>query len=222
MSLRNLTVAVVSAATFLMTPPVAADHIPPAQKFNPFAIYQEDAARKRYADVYKIATLLEEYRSVNGHLPYMDDSPFYELIVLAQPEVVDGIWETASPFGFSLRKYRPEMWAPVLEQGLGRDITLPLDPQRGSTGFYPVYFVLMRRDTETAPAHYAVIASFDQPVAHSHPLDTGRGHMISVSDFKDDVFIVPVTRLQEFSPEMISHILEDGASADKAFGYLNQ
>ena len=126
-----------------------ADHIQAPQTDSPLERYQRDASMKRYADILKIADLINEYIDITGSVPRLDgsvgadssDESIYEVAVLGQPEAVDAVFQNGTPFGFSLTKFRPEMLRDVLERGLARSVDLPIDPQRIGTHFAPVYFV---------------------------------------------------------------------------------
>jgi len=201
----------------------AADHIPAVQSNSQFDGYQHDAAMKRYADILKIADLIDNYIDITGSVPQLDssvspessDAAIYEVAVLGQPEAVDAIFQNGSPFGFSLRKFRPDVLHDVLERGLDSSVDLPIDPQRVGTDFAPVYFIFFRRAVNGSPAHYIAVGTFSQPVARSTMVAKGV-HILAVSN-EAVPFIVPVQSRDSFDKTLTSHVLENGREADARF-----
>ena len=201
----------------------AADHVPEAQSDSPFERYQYDAANKRYADILKIADLIDEYIEITGSVPQLgknvgadnNDISIYEVAVLGQPEAVDAVFRNGTPFGFSLRKFRPDVLHDILARHLARSVILPIDPQRVGTHFAPVYFVFFRRAFDGAPAHYIVMGTFAQPVIRSKAVAKGV-HVLAISN-ESVPFIVPVQKRNSFDANFVSHIFQSGQKADNQF-----
>ena len=71
---------------------------------------------KRYADILKIADLIDNYIDITGSVPQLDssvsaessDATIYEVAVPGQSEAVEAVFQNGTPFGFSLRKFRPD------------------------------------------------------------------------------------------------------------------
>lgn len=223
---HNIKIFFLAFAFSLFGMHASADHIPENTSLSPFAKYQFWASPKRYADIYKIATLLEEYIQVTGEVPILGSDllggkPVYQVVVLGQPEAVANIEENGTPFGFSLWRKDARFLITVLEQGLGRDISLPIDPQRIGTNFSPTYFVFLRRKNGDTPAHYVVFGTFGHPVRSSTSVAEGV-HMVGISNLPDLDFIVPLIGLDEFNSQSVGHILAEGADADEyRFGHLD-
>ena len=200
-----------------------ADHVPAAQTDSPFERYQYDASMKRYADILKIADLIEDYMEITGSVPQLDssvgedstDAPIFEVAVLGQPEAVDAVFRNGTPFGFSLRKFRPDVLLDVLERGLARPVDLPIDPQRVGTHFAPVYFVFFRRAFDGSLAHYIAMGTFAQPVARSTTVAEGV-HIVAISN-ESVPFIVPVQSRVSFDEAFVSHVFTSGREADTQF-----
>ena len=207
----------------LVSQPAHADHVPELNDENEFVRYQVDAGKKRYADILKIAALIEEFEGVTGALPVVDaskrrgDGPnVYELVVLGQSHVVDDLWEKGSPFGFSLYKYRGDALIAALEEGLGREIALPIDPQKVPTKFWPTYFVLFRAASENAPEHYIVLGTFGVPVLHGTEVAEG-AYVVGVSNYSDLPFIADLIALDSIDEATARHIYQEGEEADRVF-----
>lgn len=200
-----------------------ADHVPAIQTDSPFERYQYDASMKRYADILKIADLIDDYIEITGSVPQLgssvgedsSDVAIFGVAVLGQPEAVDAVFRNGTPFGFSLRKFRPQVLLDVLERGLARSVNLPIDPQRVGTHFAPVYFVFLRRAFDGSPAHYIAMGTFAQPVARSTMVAEGV-HIVAISN-ESVPFIVPLQSRDSFDEAVVSHILTNGQEADTQF-----
>lgn len=206
-----------------LTPALRADHIPENQTDNIFDAYQFDAAKKRYADILKITDLIEEYIATTGAMPELDSTvpagtaeyAVYEVAVLGQEEAVNAVFRNGTPFGFSLRKFRPQVLQTVLSEGLSRQVSLPIDPQRVGTHFAPVYFVFFRRPQDDAAARYIVMGTFAQPVARSTMVADGV-HLLAISNVPEP-FIIPVHDRDSFDAAFVAHIIATGDEADAVF-----
>lgn len=202
-----------------------ADHIPENKSWSPLTSYQHKASPKRYADIYKIATILEEYIQVTGAVPILGSdligkTPVYQVVALGQPESVSSIKENGTPFGFSLKKKDSRFLITVLGLGLGRDISLPIDPQKYGVDFPPAYFVFLRSLDGETPAHYVVLGTFGHPVKLSTNVAEGV-HIVGISNLPGLDFIVPLIGLDEFDARSVAHILAEGAEADEHFWYYD-
>ena len=201
----------------------AADHVPSPQSGNPFERYQHDAAKKRYADIFKIADLIDEYIETIGSIPQLNgniaigspSTSIYEVAVLGQPEAVSAVFRDGTPFGFSLSKFRPDVLRDVLERGLARPVALPIDPQRVGTHFAPVYFVFFRRAYDGSPAHYVVMGTFSQPAIRSTMVAEGV-HVVAISN-RSVPFIVSIQNRDSFDATFVAHVFQSGQEADAQF-----
>ncbi len=199
-----------------------ADHISVKSSYNPFEKYQIDASKKRYADIIKIAQLLEEHMEATGSLPFMNetpsDTPLYEVVPLGQKGTLAQIKENGTPFGFPLHRFDPVQLISKLEKGLERDISLPIDPQKVGTDFAPAYFVFLKRKSGSTPQHFTVLGTFAHEVRASTNVAKGV-HIVGISSHPDIRFIVPLTELKAFDAPTISHILSEGQTAEKKFSH---
>lgn len=185
--------------------------------------YQYDAAKKRYADIYRMATLINEYITKTGHVPEIQPLPHddpmwktWEVTVLGQDEAVEKIYQEGTPFMVTLRKFRaPELIA-VLEKGLGRKVSLPLDPQNIGVTFPPVYMIWMRPASDGHEAYVVVSAFFAQEVKRSGKL-APKVYMVGISNQADVRFHVPVMTLNDIPIDEAHQILADGDAEDARF-----
>ena len=199
-----------------------ADHVPDTSSLNPLVRYQFDAAQKRYADVYKIAALLDRYIAATGDVPDLSpdaDDTLYDVAVLGQVRAVNQIFDHGTPFGFSLRKFRARPLIEELEHGLGQDIILPIDPQKVGVTFHPVYFVFLKPARNGASGHYVVLGSFAQSVRHSTRVGDDV-HLLGLTNNIDAEFMIPLKAVSSLSSDEITHILSVGQDADEIFGKL--
>lgn len=116
----------------------------------------EEYSKKRMSDVYKIASLLEEYKKIANHYPFYDPTPVEEgyvktgtLVTLANPEAEEQLAKKPNPFGISAGRAYSSHLSKELKEKLGRTITLPVDPQKEAMyapNAYYVYFPLADDD----------------------------------------------------------------------------
>ena len=202
---------------------VVADHVIATQSSTAFEEYQHVAAKKRYADILKIADLIEEYVETTGSMPQLDsfiipstkEESIYEVAIVGQSSAVRAVFQNGTPFDFSLKKFKPKVLHDVLSSGLSRPLVLPIDPQRVGTNFAPVYFVFFRRALKDSPARYIVLGTFAQPVTHSTMVAEGV-HIVAISNVSAP-FIVPVQLRDSFDAKFVSHVFEEGKDADAVF-----
>lgn len=194
-----------------------ADHIPENTSWNPFQWYQYRVSPKRYADIIKIAALLDEYIDVTGNVPIASPSPTSErdpiVFALGQPEAIATLEEDGTPFGFPLQLLDARLLITVLEQGLGRDISLPIDPQKYGDNFFPSYFVFFLPRNGNRPASYVVLGTFGHSVRASTEVAKDV-HIVGISNEPEYEFLVPLTGSDKFDSQTITHILNDGAAYD--------
>lgn len=186
--------------------------------------YQYDASKKRYADIIKIADLLNEYVAKTGHVPQLEPEmaashplkDAYEVALLGQDTTIEQQWRDGTRLGFSLSKYRGEELLEVLEAGLGRKLSLPIDPQKYGVQFAPVYYLFFREEQGGQPEHFAVTAYFASPVKFSQQLAEGV-HMVAFTNHPEIEFIVPPHAVSELTAAERQQALADGAAADQLF-----
>ena len=103
-----------------------------------------------------------------------------------------------------------------MEQGLARQVALPIDPQKVPSGFWPAYFVFLRRESEDFPAHYVVVCFFGVPVEGSAEFDEGV-FALGVTDVADLEVFAPVITLSDVPPEFREHVESAGRAVEPRF-----
>ena len=202
-----------------MAPLAHADHIPATTSVNPMVRYQHDASKKRFADIYKLAALIDAYITQTGTIPELSpvgSNDIYDIVVLGQPRAVDQIFENGTPFNFSSIRHRAPALIAVLERDLGRNIRLPIDPQKVGNNFHPVYFVLLRNAHSGKPANYIILGTFAQSVTGSQQVAPDV-HLLGLSNLPETPFMIPLVGTSSLSNSFVDHILTDGADADAVF-----
>ncbi len=134
--------------------------------------YQADASAKRINDVHKITSLLETYKQATGHYPLYDPSPAPKgliraptMVVIGTPEAEAAILKRPNVFGIAVNEANSQTLITALESALKKEIALPVDPQKISTGAPNAYFVFFLFNDE-----YVTLTFLYEPNEYTTPL----------------------------------------------------
>jgi hypothetical protein len=182
--------------------------------------HQADATAKRIADVYKIAELLEEYKSKTGHLPIYEPTnlsrTFPPMVVVGSPSAEKVLATQPNPFGISARRYESADLVNDLENTLHRKILLPADPEKHPTHAPNAYYVFIyNADT------YLVLCFLSEPSPktatlqeHVNVYGMGSGSSLKEANFLASKGFEPII-INEIDTSKKNEILKNGDAADK-------
>ena len=110
------------------------------------ASYQRSATAKRVNDVHKIAELLEAYREKTGRLPLDEAIPSGGAltVIVGDPQIERELQPHGNPLGAEAPTLASADMLAALRAELGPALTLPVDPQKVSTGPPNAYYVRFR------------------------------------------------------------------------------
>ena len=139
-------------------------------------------AQQRMKDVYLIARMLEEYKTIAKHYPFYDPTSAEEgyvkigtLVTLASPNAEEQLRKKPNPFGISATRAYTSHLSKELKEILKRAIDLPVDPQEVAVYAPNAYYVYLQDD------EYLIIAFLYSPNSYTTELFNPHANVYAIA-----------------------------------------
>lgn len=139
---------------------------------NPFEAFQDDADVIRAQHLKYYGDLIEEFKSVTGSYPFMEDADIPVYVFIATPrQLPKGYPEQKLPFQHRIGSVK--YFFNVLEEGLGRIVPEYYDPEYAAGYSRTNYYMYVaNKGTYFFAVHFHRDTSFTKKVAdHYHKVD---------------------------------------------------